>query len=61
MQDVTSFVNSANPLSLAPTSGSEAKKGSSEKASDAKSFMAIMLAQIADEKTAKSDSSHGGA
>lgn len=54
MQDVTSFVNSANPLSLAPASGAEAKKGSNEKASDAKSFMAIMLAQIADEKTAKS-------
>lgn len=53
MQDVTSFVNSASPLSLAPSTGSEAKKGANEKSSDSKSFMAVMLAQLAEASNAK--------
>lgn len=55
MQDVTSFVNSANPLSLAPSNGGETKKAGSEKTADAKSFMAIMLAQLAEATASKTN------
>ena len=53
MQDVTSFVNSASPLSLAPSTGSETKKAANEKSSDSKSFMAVMLAQLAEASNTK--------
>ena len=46
MQDVTSYVNSSSPLSLASTGG-ETKKSSSEKGTS-KSFISIMLAQLSD-------------
>lgn len=49
MQDVTSFVKASSPLSLTP-SGGDSKKIESEKGTS-KSFISIMLAQLADSKT----------